>query len=190
MRVKDAMKRYNETAASTEEKHNWRTAKSGPRVNPTAVPVTERPLAAPPSVPEPNKKKVIFVCLGNACRSQMAEAFAVKYGSDILEVASAGLTPASTLPDLTKAVMKDKGISLDGHFSKGTEVYQKMHWDVVINMSGRPLGALTGDKMIDWKIEDPMGQRQIVHERVRDEIEDLVMRLILEIRIQARARKL
>jgi arsenate reductase (thioredoxin) len=186
MRVRDALKRYKESGAEkapTGDRNAWRSP-SAP-VN-EAASIIRSLTPAQASAPLPEKKKVIFVCLGNACRSQMAEAFAVRYGSDILEVASAGLNPAAAVPDLTRAVMKDKGISLDGHFSKGTEVFQKIQWDLVINMSGRHLVSLQTDKTVSWKIDDPMGQRQIVHERVRDEIENLVMRLILELRAQAK----
>jgi protein-tyrosine-phosphatase len=60
-------------------------------------------------------------------------------------------------------------------------------WDVVVNISGQPLPAvLQAERKIDWKIQDPMGQKQPVHEKVRDEIENLVMRLILELRSQSK----
>lgn len=170
MRVREALKRHEASTAS-EEKHAWR--------------VTPRPVAKSPDPPV--KKKVLFVCIGNACRSQMAEAFASRYGSDIADVASAGIAPANSVPDLTKAVMKDKGISLDGQFSKGFEVFQKAQWDIVVNISGRELPPFVqAERFVDWKIDDPMGQRQVVHERVRDEIENLVMRLILELRTKSK----
>ena len=132
------------------------------------------------------KKRVLFVCIGNACRSQMAEGFAKRYGSDAAEVSSAGLSPASFIPELTKAVMMDKNISLEGQSPKGIEVFPKVQWDVVVNISGLPLPHLQAGRIVEWKIQDPMGQRQLVHERVRDEIENLVMRLILELRVQSK----
>jgi arsenate reductase len=135
---------------------------------------------APP--PAPVKKSVLFVCIGNACRSQMAEAFARRYGSDAAEVSSAGLSPAGSIPDLTKAVMLDKNIALDSQFPKGIEIVPKQRWDVVVNISGQPLPSVDAERIVEWKIQDPMGQRQVVHEKVRDEIENLVMRLILELR--------
>ena len=138
---------------------------------------------APPPVA---KKRVLFVCIGNACRSQMAEAFAVRYGSDAAEFASAGLSPAASIPELTKAVMMDKNIPMDRHSPKGIEMVSKLPWDVVVNMSANRLPGLQAGHIVEWKIQDPMGQRQVVHERVRDEIENLVMRLILELRTQSR----
>ena len=132
------------------------------------------------------KKRVLFICIGNACRSQMAEAFAKRYGSDAAEAASCGLSPAGSIPELTKAVMLDKNIAMDGHMPKGIEMMSKAPWDVVVNISGNPLPAMQAGRVVEWKIQDPMGQRQHVHERVRDEIENLVMRLILDLRNQSR----
>src|SRR5271156_244497 len=66
-------------------------------------PATARP--APPSQgvsPAPEKKRVLFVCIGNSCRSQMAEAFARAYGSDVMVAQSAGLSPATTISAVTK----------------------------------------------------------------------------------------
>ena len=144
---------------------------------------------AAPKQAEPTpaaKKRVLFVCIGNACRSQMAEAFALRYGSDSAEFASAGLSPAGSIPELTKAVMMDKNIPMDRHTPKGIEMFSKQPWDVVVNISGNPLPGMQAGRIVEWKIQDPMGQRQVVHERVRDELENLVMRLILELRNQAR----
>ncbi|HEY3741247.1 MAG TPA: hypothetical protein VGL53_15460 [Bryobacteraceae bacterium] len=132
------------------------------------------------------KKRVLFVCIGNACRSQMAEAFAKRYGSDAAEISSAGLSPAASIPELTRAVMKDKNIPLTGHAPKGIEVFVKARWDLIVNISGQPLPHLQTGRVVEWKIQDPMGMRQAVHEKVRDEIESLVMRLILELRGPAR----
>lgn len=137
---------------------------------------------APPTA----KKRVLFICIGNACRSQMAEAFAKRYGSDAVEVASCGLSPAGSIPELTKAVMLDKNIRLDDHMPKGIEMMSKVPWDVVVNISGNPLPAMQAGRVVEWKIQDPMGQRQHVHQRVCDELENLVMRLILDLRNQAK----
>ena len=138
----------------------------------------------PPSTT--TKRRVLFVCIGNACRSQMAEGFARRYGSDAAEFSSAGLSPASSIPELTNAVMMDKNISLNGQTPKGIEAFPRAQWDVVINMSAQPLPQLQAARIVEWKIQDPMGLRQVVHEKVRDEIENLVMRLILDLRLQSK----
>ena len=63
--------------------------------------------------PHPRRRNVLFVCLGNICRSAMAEAFANRYGADVLQAASAGLTPAYANAPLTQKVMLEK--NMNGH---------------------------------------------------------------------------
>ena len=65
------------------------------------------------------KKRVLFVCIGNACRSQMAEAFARAYGSDVLSAHSAGLAPAGAVPPLTRQVLNERNIPVEGQYPKG-----------------------------------------------------------------------
>jgi arsenate reductase len=128
------------------------------------------------------KTKVLFVCIGNACRSQMAEAFARAYGADVLDASSAGVSPASNIPDITRRVMMEKGISLDGQYPKDLLSAAAAGAGIVVNMSGVPLPGVPAPAVRDWKVEDPIGKKDAVHERVRDEIENLVMNLILELR--------
>src|SRR5579859_5964873 len=97
----------------------------GPRkIDPAAV--SQAPKKAAPS-----KKRVLFVCIGNACRSQMAEAFARTYGSDILIAHSAGLAPAGAMPPLTRQTLSEKQISTDGQFPKNLESFVGQPFDVV-----------------------------------------------------------
>ena len=128
------------------------------------------------------KKKILFVCLGNACRSQMAEAFARAYGSDVLVAASAGLTPASAVaPDTTRA-MREKNIELKDHFPKHIKQLGRARFDVVVNMSGTDLESAPGAELISWAVDDPIRKDYKRHCEVRDEIERRVMNLVLEIR--------
>src|ERR1700682_6833223 len=71
-----------------------------PAPPPKAAPL--KPVAAPPAVA---KKRVLFVCIGNSCRSQMAEAFARAYGADIMEAQSAGVNPATYIAPLTRQTL-------------------------------------------------------------------------------------
>jgi len=128
------------------------------------------------------KKRVLFVCVGNACRSQMAEAFARKYGSDVLEASSAGLSPGIDIPPETHDVMLEKGISLRGQFSKPVLSLDENRFDLVVNMSGYPLSGVSPPRLREWAVRDPYGGKDAVHREVRDEIERLVMGLILELR--------
>ena len=129
----------------------------------------------------PAKKRVLFVCVGNSCRSQMAEGFARAYGSDVMEVQSAGLAPATIIAPLTRQTLSERNISIDDQFPKGLDLFARRPFDLVINMSGGPL-HLPGARVIDWTVPDPIGLPQAVYHAVAIQIESLVMRLILEFR--------
>jgi arsenate reductase (thioredoxin) len=132
---------------------------------------------------EKARKRVLFVCIGNACRSQMAEAFARAYGSDILTVRSAGLAPAGGLPPLTRQVLAEKNVSAEGQFPKGLESIVGEPFEVVVNLSGESLpAAFAPARVIEWRVRDPIRQSESVYRAVAAEIEGLVMRLILELR--------
>jgi arsenate reductase len=130
-----------------------------------------------------SKKRVLFVCIGNACRSQMAEAFAKAYGSDTLVVKSAGVAPAMALPPLTRQTLSEKKISCLGQFPKPVEAFTMEKFDLVINMSGERLPpSLMSSRVVEWKVRDPIGESEDVYRDVATQIEALVMRLILELR--------
>lgn len=130
----------------------------------------------------PPLKHVLFVCLGNSCRSQMAEAFARAYGSDVLVAASAGLTPAMRVADDTMQAMLEKGLDLRDHFPKSIRHLGRAQFDIVINMSGFDLPDSVGASIRSWDIPDPVFLKFDEHCEVRDAIERLVMTLILELR--------
>ncbi len=132
------------------------------------------------------KKSVLFVCLGNLCRSQMAEGFARAYGSDVLEASSAGLLQCFAIPGSTYKAMEEKNIGLAGQFPKRLDELRRADYDMVVNMSGQTLPPdLLQGAVEEWQIEDPMGRDEDVFRRVRDEIEMRVMRLILTLRRDA-----
>lgn len=131
---------------------------------------------------EEEKRKVLFVCIGNSCRSQMAEGFARKYGADILEVSSGGIAPASIVQPLTKKVMADKNIDLEDQFPKHYSVFDLNTFDVIVNISGFKLPFRPVCELREWNVVDPIRRSEEVYVEVRDQIENLVMRLILELR--------
>ncbi|MDQ6758911.1 MAG: arsenate reductase ArsC [Acidobacteriota bacterium] len=133
-----------------------------------------------------SKTRVLFLCIGNSCRSPMAEGFANKYGSDVLSAQSAGLGPAMTVDVLTNKVMAEKNIDLSESFPKGLNDVDPGQFDLVINMSGRKLPA-TKIAVEDWKVHDPVGQSEEVFREVANVIEQRVMRLILELRTGKRS---
>ena len=131
--------------------------------------------------PKPEKKRVLFVCIGNSCRSQMAEGFARAYGSDSIDAQSAGLSPAMIIAPLTKQVLGEKNVRIDDHFPKGLEMVARRPFDLIVNMSGAKL-AIPGARVLDWPVQDPIGQKEEVYRSVAAQIEGLVMRLILDLR--------
>ena len=132
-------------------------------------------------IPTP-KTKILFVCIGNACRSQMAEAFATAYGSDVLVAASAGVAPATGVHPVTIRAMEEKNIDLKDAFPKGLRHLGKAQFDLIINMSGSYLPNPPGSQVVDWDIDDPVFMDWDDHCKIRDELERRVMELILELR--------
>lgn len=119
----------------------------------------------------------------------MAEGFARAYGSDVLEVCSAGLMPTNTVPSTTRKVMLEKNIPIDSQFPKGIEIYTRTSFDLVVNMSGEKLPKKFDPVIRNWLVADPMGSSDGVFRQVRDEIETLVMKLVLEFRSKAKLLK-
>lgn len=129
-----------------------------------------------------NKVKVLFVCVGNMCRSQMAEGFARHHGSDLIEAYSAGTHHTGQVSRQAIAVMGEKGIDITRQYSKGLEDVPLLEMDYVIT-----LGCCSADELcpvayrggkIDWPIEDPIGHSSMIFERVRDDIEIRVNQLL------------
>jgi arsenate reductase len=111
----------------------------------------------------------------------MAEAFARAYGADIMEVQSAGVSPATSIAPLTRQTLGELNLNINDHFPKGMDAMRRQHFDVVINMSGVPVG-LPGARVIEWTVPDPIGQTESYYRTVAKRIEGLVMRLIMELR--------
>jgi arsenate reductase (thioredoxin) len=112
----------------------------------------------------------------------MAEGFARYYGADVMEVGSAGLSPAPIVQPLTKQVMLEKDINIDDQFPKDLSGFSLSSFDLLIHISGVKLPGRIPIEMQEWKIEDPIGRSPEVYREVRDQIETLIMRLILELR--------
>lgn len=112
----------------------------------------------------------------------MAEGFARRYGSDVLTPFSAGLAPASIVQPLTKKVMVDKNINIEAQFPKELSAIDTAGLDLIINMSGHPMPRGSRAEVREWKVQDPIGRSEDIYVAVRDQIENLVMQLILELR--------
>ena len=127
-------------------------------------------------------KRVLFVCIGNSCRSQMAEAFARAYGGDVIVPASAGVAPASRVAPDTLSAMDEKGLDLRDHFPKHVRHLNRIEFDLVVNMSGEELPESMTCPVREWDVEDPVSLSYDDHCLVRDDIERRVMDLILQFR--------
>ncbi len=123
------------------------------------------------------KTRVLFLCIGNACRSPMAEGFARTYGADVLHAQSAGLAPALAVAPLTHHVMLEKNIDLGDCYPKELQ-HVDGPIDLIINMSGHVVPASDGEQMELWDVRDPIGESEAVFRQVRDEIEQRVLQLI------------
>ena len=127
-------------------------------------------------------KKVLFVCMGNACRSQMAEAIARLDAPDAIDAFSAGLMPIGFVSELTKQTLMKNGYWVEGLESKGISsgVWERV--DVVINMSGQPKNEAFREhsKVVDWEIEDPFERGPKDYQRVFDKIRSRVGKLAEE----------
>jgi arsenate reductase len=128
-------------------------------------------------------KKVLFVCVENAGRSQMAEAFAKAYGKGKVEARSAGTMPANEVNPRVVQVMREKGIDLSANKPKLVTSQMVQEADMIIVMGCSAEGfcpALLLHKVIDWGIEDPKGKPIEKVKEIRDEIENRVRMLLNE----------
>jgi protein-tyrosine-phosphatase len=128
-------------------------------------------------------KKILFVCVENAGRSQMAEAFAKTYGKGKVEAKSAGTMPAREVNLVVVQVMREKGIDLSANKPKliTNEMVQEADMIIVMGCSAQgfcPAPLL--NKVIDWGIEDPKDKPIGKVREIRDEIERKIKKLIEE----------
>jgi arsenate reductase len=116
----------------------------------------------------------------------MAQGFARCYGGDVMQAESAGLSPAAIIQPLTYEVMLEKNVSLDGQFPKDLSSVGVANFQILVNMSCVKLPSRIPIEVREWKVEDPIGREVQVYRAVRDQIEQLVMRLILELRRESK----
>ncbi|MGA2186650.1 MAG: arsenate reductase ArsC [Bryobacteraceae bacterium] len=129
--------------------------------------------------------KVLFLCIGNSCRSQMAEGFARTYGADVMDVQSAGLGPAMSVSPTTVATMMEKNIDMSEAVPRGVDAVDRNGLSLIVNISGQKL-PVRSVPLVDWDVRDPIGRDEKVFREVRDEIERRVMELILRLRAEQR----
>ena len=122
---------------------------------------------------------VLFVCVANSFRSQMAEAFATMLGKGQWEVWSAGSNPSGIVHPLAMQLMAERGCELRAQYSKGLEDVPAHRWDYVVTMGcGDRCPAVPAAQHLEWQIPDPAGRSPQEVRRIRDRIESLVRDLL------------
>ena len=125
---------------------------------------------------------VLFVCIHNAGRSQMAAGFLRHLAGDRIEVRSAGSVPGDRVNPAAVAAMAELGIDISGQSPKTLTTEAVQASDYVITMGcGDACPYFPGKKYLDWRLDDPAGQGVEAVRPIRDEIEGLVGRLVAEI---------
>jgi arsenate reductase (thioredoxin) len=125
---------------------------------------------------------VLFVCVHNAGRSQMAAAFLTHLAGEAVEVRSAGSAPAGAVNPAVVEAMKEVGIDISAQTPKILTTKAVQASDVVITMGcGDTCPVFPGKRYLDWQLDDPAGQGIDAIRPIRDEIERLVRALITEI---------
>lgn len=125
--------------------------------------------------------RILFVCVENSCRSQMAEAFARVHGEKKIETFSAGSKPSGKINERASALMKERGIDINRQFSKGLSDLPAVDWDFIVTMGcGDACPSLPAKKRLDWNLPDPKNLSDDEFRQVRDEIEARVKALITE----------
>ncbi|PYC70167.1 phosphotyrosine protein phosphatase [Streptomyces tateyamensis] len=136
----------------------------------------------------PTVPSVLFVCVHNAGRSQMAAAFLTRLGRERVEVRSAGSAPADTVNPAVVEAMKEAGIDISTEVPKVLTVEAVQASDVVITMGcGDACPYFPGKRYLDWTLEDPAGQGVAAVRPIRDQIEQRVRTLLTELGIGAPA---
>ena len=122
---------------------------------------------------------LLFVCVENSNRSQMAEGFARARGRDRVVAHSAGSRPSGQINPRAIQFMAEKGIALELQRSKGLDDLPPTHWDYVITMGcGDACPHLPARHRLDWNLPDPKHLDDAGFRAVRDRIEGLVTDLI------------
>ncbi len=135
----------------------------------------------------------MFVCIGNSCRSPMAEAIALRDAGDLFASSSAGLSPLGVVQKLTLETLETNGYATDGLYSKPILQGAWAEADLVINMSGYPreTAFARGDwhKVEDWDVEDPYGLDPNVYQRIFEDIRTRIETLAARFRERKRPRR-
>jgi arsenate reductase (thioredoxin) len=136
----------------------------------------------------PKIKRVLFVCIENSCRSQMAEAFAHLYAQDSIRAFSAGSRPSGRVNTQAVAAMAELGYDLSGHHSKSLSEVPQDKYDYVITMGcGDECPFIQAEHHEDWDLPDPKMLPMDEFRQVRDRIGECVKELAARIEVSNHA---
>jgi len=131
-------------------------------------------------MPEPTPH-LLFVCIENSNRSQMAEGFARTLGRGCVTAFSAGSRPLGVVNPRAIQFMKEKGIDLTLQLSKGLDDLPQVRWDYIVTMGcGDACPTLPAVHRLDWELPDPRHLPDDEFRAVRDRIEHLIAALLVE----------
>jgi arsenate reductase (thioredoxin) len=134
-----------------------------------------------------DRPTVLFVCVHNAGRSQMAAGFLRTLGGDQVQVLSAGSAPGQTVNPVAVEAMTEEGIDISGAIPSLLTTESVRESDVVITMGcGDACPIFPGKRYEDWVLEDPAGQGIDVVRRIRDDIRGRVLTLLEELGLEPR----
>lgn len=127
--------------------------------------------------------EVLFVCVHNAGRSQMAAALLAQRGAGKVVGRSAGSEPAASLNPAVVEAMAEIGLDLSGEAPKGLSLEMATSADVVVTMGcGDACPVFPGKRYVDWNLPDPAGKSLEAVRQIRDEIDRLVSGLLRELK--------
>lgn len=124
--------------------------------------------------------RIVFLCVENANRSQLAEAFARMYATPAVEVYSAGSRPAGRINPRAIEAMRELGYDMSLHRSKGLDALPPGEFDLAISLCGDECPTLPARRRIAWQIPDPKDLGPEDYRQVRDLIGRLVRALLAE----------
>ncbi|HLW99106.1 MAG TPA: low molecular weight phosphatase family protein [Candidatus Acidoferrales bacterium] len=124
---------------------------------------------------DPAKRyRVLFVCLGNSCRSPIAEAIATHKAADVIVPVSGGTIPLGFVAPMTLRVLEERGMGVEGLASTPITRGMRENAEIIVNMTGSPASRFfqgEESKTEDWTITDPYGKQFDEYQKTYDEID-------------------
>jgi arsenate reductase (thioredoxin) len=126
-----------------------------------------------------SRKKILFVCVENSCRSQIAEGLAKTIGKGVIEAYSAGSSPSGKVNEDAIKVMEEEGIDIANNKSKGFDELPIKDFDIVITLGCKDTCPfIPADNHIEWLIKDPKGKDIAFSKQTKDQIKERITLLI------------